>query len=150
MSASIDKALELINNKKLNSLKDSEISKYKELAKNNFERGQDTSLDAVVKELKEKYAGNYDDLKSFIMSTNDPYDLISMLKGCKANNIKISDLFLKKYTASPDSSIQHLDGNLDDDASIDSVELESDSGENNRMLHIYDKILKELLAQSNQ
>ena len=150
MSASIDKALELINNKKLNSLKDSELSKYKELAKNNFERGQDTSLDAVVKELKEKYAGNYDDLKNFIMSTNDPYDLISMLKGCKANNIKVSDLFLKKYTASSDSSLQHLDGNLDDDASIDSVELESDSGENNRMLHIYDKILKELLAQSNQ
>lgn len=153
MSASIDKALELINNKKLNSLKDGgsfDVSKYKELAKHNFEREQDPSLDAIVKELKEKYAGNYEDLKSFILSTNDPYDLISMLKGCKASDIKISDLFLKKYTASPDSSIQHLDANLDDDASIDSVELESDSGDNNRMLHIYDKILKELLAQSKQ
>lgn len=153
MSASIDKALELINNKKLNNLKKGEsfdVSKYTELAKNSFERDQTDSLGELIKELKEKYSNNYEDLKNLIMSTNDPYDLISMLKGCKANNIKISDLFLKKYIESPSSSSHHLDPNLDDDASIDSVELESDSRDNSRMLHIYDSILKDLVAQSKQ
>ncbi|KAG0674869.1 hypothetical protein C6P42_002030 [Pichia californica] len=152
MNASMEKGLELINNKKLNSLRNDknsfDLSKYEALAKTHFERGTEVNpLDEIIKDIKANGTNNCENLKSIIMSTNDPYNMISMLKSCKANNINISDLFLKKYSDAP------LDVDIDDDdASIDSIEIEATNedttNEDNKILKIYDLILKDLITQS--
>lgn len=156
MKASVDKALELINNKKLNTLKKDlnfDLSQYKSL---DFEHsGQSNPLDSIINDLKSKGLNDNDALKNFIMSTNDPYALISLLKRCKANNITISDLFLKRYSEDGLSSNSRLPDSIDDDASIDSIELEEEAGttsptDNCKILQIYDLILKDLVSQSKK
>lgn len=156
MNASMDKSLELINNKKLNSLKNNkdsfDLSKYEALSRTSFETKRTNQLDELIKNIKSKGIDNCENLRSIIMSTNDPYDMISMLRSCEVNNIKFSDLFLKKYTDSSNLDSHNFDTNIDDDASIDSVELENeathDNPDDNKIVQIYDLILKDLISQS--
>lgn len=154
MNASIDKALELINNQNLNSIQNyegSDLSKYDELIKHSFAQNQDDSLDSLVKKLKDDPFENTELLKEIILSTNDPYELITMIKHCKEHNIKLSDLFLKKYSESSYNADDTIDDQtVEDDASIDSAEIEEQPEENNnsanfKILQIYDLILKDLV-----
>jgi hypothetical protein len=173
MDASIDKAIELINNKKLNSTKEStdavfDTSKYDAYLKNMFEHDKTNPLDDLILDLK-KNPDHCDKLRSMILSTSDPYDMIQMIKYCKYNKIDIEDLFLKRYSESDSesSSVSISKGNdqlehssevllHDDDASIDSQESEVDGDvhenaseeDNAKLLRIYDLILKDMVKRS--
>ena len=163
---SFDKAIELINNNKLNSTKkctDSvlNLSQYDEYLKNSFESSTTNSLNDIIKDLK-KNPEKAESLKKAILTTKDPYDLIRMLKYCKYNNVEINDLFVKKYSDSPSSSRSNLEvaSNIDsclddnDDVSIDSQASEheityspSPDKDNNKLSEIYDMILKDLIVK---
>lgn len=156
MDASIDKAFELINDKKLNSVKDrvsANITGYDNLINNSFEISGN-SLETLIKKMKENPVENMDALRSYILSANDAYDLISMIRHCKQSGITITDLFLKKYNSSPKQNPDNIihkisEHDIDDDASIDSAEFEEYISEpdedDSKVSSVYDTILKTIL-----
>jgi hypothetical protein len=160
MDASINKAFELINNKKLNLIKDKtitdlQIKNYDELLRNSFEQGSNKDLTSLIENFKSNPSIAKQKLKDYMLQSNDPYDLFQLLQNFKHSDIKISDLFNKlKSCQKPSSEPIHT---IDDDASIDSAEfdipLENEdehAGEpgNEKIQQIYDLILKDLVKRA--
>lgn len=157
MDSSITKSFDLINNPKINAIKnlDSKFGNYNDSLNNIFAHDLGTELDSILSNFKSNPVEARKKLKDYMLQSTDPYALIRLLECLKSYNIKISDLFLRKFKCTNQNET------IDDDASIDSSEFnepyveehgegEGDVNEDNEQMNqVYDSILSDFSKSKN-
>lgn len=165
MNASVNKAMELIDQHRYAELKEKsqkkiDMTSYDTLMNSQFIKLPELQSDCTAKEDDEVIEAtpmhHSNSLKDTMLSTNDPYDLISMLRRCKMNDISLKDLFTKSSSsAKAESETPAIDEgrdttikNYSDDMNLESTSLDDIQTKNEeeaQMTPVYDKILHELL-----